>query len=89
MIEYTTLEGILERIVFFNEENNFTVARLQSGHSRNLITIVGNLPDEELRQSAMQVVTLQVTSLVDMAKVDALDFLGDSETARELAELYL
>jgi exodeoxyribonuclease V alpha subunit len=40
-----TLEGILERIVFFNEENNFTVARLQSGHSRDLITIVGNLPD--------------------------------------------
>jgi exodeoxyribonuclease V alpha subunit len=39
-----TLEGILERIVFFNEENNFTVARLQSGHSRDLITIVGNLP---------------------------------------------
>jgi exodeoxyribonuclease V alpha subunit len=40
-----TLEGILERIVFFNEENNFTVARLQSGHGRDLITIVGNLPD--------------------------------------------
>ena len=40
-----TLEGILERIVFFNEENNFTVARLQSGHSQDLITIVGNLPD--------------------------------------------
>jgi len=40
-----TLEGILERIVFFNDENNFTVARLQSGHSRDLITIVGNLPD--------------------------------------------
>ena len=45
MTEHTTLEGILERIVFFNEENNFTVARLQSGHSRDLITIVGNLPD--------------------------------------------
>ena len=40
-----TLEGILERIVFFNEENNFTVARLRSGYSRDLITIVGNLPD--------------------------------------------
>jgi exodeoxyribonuclease V alpha subunit len=40
-----TLEGILERITFFNEENNFTVAKLQSGHSRELITIVGNLPD--------------------------------------------
>jgi exodeoxyribonuclease V alpha subunit len=40
-----TLEGILERITFFNEENNYTVAKLQSGHSRDLITIVGNLPD--------------------------------------------
>ena len=40
----TTLEGVLERIVF-NEENNFTVARIQSGHSRDLITIVGNLAD--------------------------------------------
>jgi exodeoxyribonuclease V alpha subunit len=40
-----TLEGILERITFFNEENNFTVARLQSRGSRDLITIVGNLPD--------------------------------------------
>jgi exodeoxyribonuclease V alpha subunit len=40
-----TLEGILERITFFNEENNFTVAKLQSRGSRDLITIVGNLPD--------------------------------------------
>jgi exodeoxyribonuclease V alpha subunit len=39
-----TLEGVLERVVFFNEENNFTVARLQSGRSQDLITIVGNLP---------------------------------------------
>ncbi|MDD4924744.1 MAG: ATP-dependent RecD-like DNA helicase [Dehalococcoidales bacterium] len=44
MSEKTTLEGVLERIVYFNEENSFTVARLQSGHSRDLITIVGNLP---------------------------------------------
>ncbi len=53
MTEYTTLEGILERIVYFNEENNFTVAKLQSGQSRELITIVGNLlgpnPGETLR----------------------------------------
>ena len=44
MIDSTTIEGVLERIVFFNEENNFTVARIQSGNSRDLITIVGNLP---------------------------------------------
>ena len=46
-----TLEGVLERIVFFNEENNFTVARLQSGSSRDLITIVGNIPGSESRET--------------------------------------
>ncbi len=44
MAEHTTLEGVLERIVYFNEENNFTVARLSIGNSRDLTTIVGNLP---------------------------------------------
>jgi len=39
-----TLEGVLERIVFFNEENNFTVAKLQVGKSRDMATIVGNIP---------------------------------------------
>lgn len=47
----TTLDGILERIVFFNEENNFTAARLQSGHSRYLITIVGNLAAPNLGET--------------------------------------
>ena len=40
----STLEGVLERIVFFNEENSFTVARLQVVGKRDLITIVGALP---------------------------------------------
>jgi hypothetical protein len=44
MSEHNTLEGVLERIVYLNEENNFTVARLNAGNSRDLITIVGNLP---------------------------------------------
>jgi exodeoxyribonuclease V alpha subunit len=44
MIANNTLEGVLERIVYFNEENNFTVARINAGNSRDLITIVGNLP---------------------------------------------
>jgi exodeoxyribonuclease V alpha subunit len=44
MTEHNTLEGVLERIVYFNEENNFTVARINAGNSRDLITIVGNLP---------------------------------------------
>lgn len=44
MLDQTVLEGVLERIVYFNEENNFTVARLQVDHSRDLVTIVGYLP---------------------------------------------
>ena len=40
----STLEGVLERIVFFNEENSFTVARLQVSGKKDLITIVGALP---------------------------------------------
>ncbi len=53
MAEHSTIEGILERIVYFNEENNFTVARLQAGGSRDLVTIVGSMacpnPGETLR----------------------------------------
>jgi len=41
---HSTLEGILERIVFFNEENSFTVARLQVAGRRELVTIIGALP---------------------------------------------
>ena len=48
-----TLEGVLERIVFFNEENSFTVARLQVQGKKDLVTIVGALslptPGETLR----------------------------------------
>jgi len=40
----STIEGVLERIVYFNEENNFTVARLQVTNIRDLVTIVGNMP---------------------------------------------
>ena len=41
---HSTLEGVLERIVFFNEENSFTVARFQVVEKKDLITIVGALP---------------------------------------------
>jgi len=34
-----------------NEENNFTVARLQAGKSRDLITIVGNMPCPNPRET--------------------------------------
>ncbi|NLY89075.1 MAG: ATP-dependent RecD-like DNA helicase [Firmicutes bacterium] len=47
------LEGIIERIVFENEENGFTVARLQIG--KDLVTVVGTLsgirPGEEVKLS--------------------------------------
>ena len=39
----TTLEGVLDRIVYFNEEDNYTVAKLQIDGRRELITILGNL----------------------------------------------
>jgi len=42
--KYTTLEGVLERIVFFNEETGFTVARLQVPKRQDLVAIVGVLP---------------------------------------------
>jgi exodeoxyribonuclease V alpha subunit len=49
----TTLEGVLERIVFSNEENAWTVARLAVTGQRDLVTVVGNLlgvqPGENLR----------------------------------------
>ncbi len=48
-----TIYGYLERITFINEENHFTVARLQEKAKKELTTIVGNLaginPGESLR----------------------------------------
>ncbi len=47
------LEGILERIVYNNEENAWSVVRLQVEHQPGLVTVVGNLlgvqPGESLR----------------------------------------
>jgi exodeoxyribonuclease V alpha subunit len=42
--EYSAIEGILERIVYFNEENNYTVARLRVARNPELVTIVGSMP---------------------------------------------
>jgi hypothetical protein len=41
--QYATLEGVFERIVFFNEENGFTVARLQVLKRQELVAIVRSL----------------------------------------------
>ena len=49
----TTLEGVLERIVFSNEENAWSVVRLTVAGHRDVVTAVGNLlgvqPGENLR----------------------------------------
>ena len=49
----SSLEGVLDRIVYFNEDNNFTVAKLRVGDGPYLATIVGNIlsptPGETLR----------------------------------------
>jgi exodeoxyribonuclease V alpha subunit len=48
-----TIYGSLERITYYNEENNFVVARLQEKGKKGLTTIVGNLvsinPGESLK----------------------------------------
>jgi exodeoxyribonuclease V alpha subunit len=48
-----TLEGVLERITYANEETGYTVARVTTGRSTDLLTVVGNLlgaqPGESLR----------------------------------------
>jgi exodeoxyribonuclease V alpha subunit len=50
---HTELEGQLERITYFNEENHYTIAKLKVQGQRDLVTIVGSLhavaPGEVLR----------------------------------------
>ncbi|MFI5754584.1 ATP-dependent RecD-like DNA helicase [Streptomyces sp. NPDC051569] len=47
------LEGVLERITYANEENGYTVARVDTGRGSDLLTVVGALlgaqPGESLR----------------------------------------
>lgn len=40
----TTLQGVLERIVFLNEENHYTIAEFRPGDGTSKVTIVGALP---------------------------------------------
>jgi exodeoxyribonuclease V alpha subunit len=48
-----TLDGVLERITYANQENGYTVARVATGRSAELVTVVGPLlgaqPGESLR----------------------------------------
>ncbi|WP_328377011.1 ATP-dependent RecD-like DNA helicase [Streptomyces sp. NBC_00440] len=47
------MTGVLERITYANEENGYTVARVDTGRSSDLLTVVGSLlgaqPGESLR----------------------------------------
>ena len=47
----TTIQGLLERITYYNEENDFVVAKLQEKGKRGLTTIVGNLSGINLGES--------------------------------------
>ncbi|KUJ69235.1 helicase [Streptomyces albus subsp. albus] len=54
MLKLAVLEGVLERITYANEENGYTVARVDTGRgSADLLTVVGALlgaqPGESLR----------------------------------------
>ena len=52
-VSLATLEAVLERITYANEENGYTVARVATRGSADLTTVVGNLlgaqPGESLR----------------------------------------
>ena len=39
----TTLEGCLERITYFNAENHYTIAKLKTSKTNNLVTVVGTM----------------------------------------------
>lgn len=38
-----TLEGCLERITYFNTENHYTIAKLKTSKTHNMVTIVGTM----------------------------------------------
>ena len=40
-----SVEGIVERITYYNEENGYTVLRLKARGYPDLVTVVGNLPE--------------------------------------------
>src|ERR671937_1388646 len=46
-----SLSGSVERITYHNEENGYTVARLQPAGKSHVVTIVGNLPSVNVGES--------------------------------------
>ena len=47
----TTLEGHLERITYYNPENHYTIAKVKTIKTDNLVTIVGSLVAVSLGQA--------------------------------------
>ncbi len=46
-----SLDGVVERITYSNEENGYTIARLQPTEGHELVTIVGSLPSLSVGES--------------------------------------
>ncbi|MGP4113557.1 SF1B family DNA helicase RecD2 [Streptomyces sp. 4N509B] len=47
----TVVEGVLERITYANEENGYTVARVDTGRGGDLLTVVGSLLGAQVGES--------------------------------------
>jgi exodeoxyribonuclease V alpha subunit len=45
MLGVDTLEGLVERVTYFNPENGYSVLRLSVRGQADLVTVVGNLPE--------------------------------------------
>lgn len=83
--ESDTIEGTVERIVFTNPENFYTVAVLREAHSRREVTIVGNIaglrPEEVMRARGGWIFDRKYGR---QFRVDAYDqVLPDTATAME------
>ncbi len=48
-----TLEGVIERITFHNEDNGYTVARLLPPNARDVITIIGSFSNPVVGESLL------------------------------------
>ncbi|OEV02794.1 ATP-dependent RecD-like DNA helicase [Streptomyces oceani] len=49
--EPAVLEGVLERVTYANEDNGYTVARVDSGRGGELLTVVGSLLGAQVGES--------------------------------------
>lgn len=49
--QHAVLEGVLERITYANEDNGYTVARVDAGRGGDLLTVVGSLLGAQVGES--------------------------------------